>query len=162
MVLDRVDSLGHSRSASVRGFTLIEMLVAIGVCGVLAAIAISSFRSYTSRGKVTTAESDIMAIATAIGQYTTINGGPPPNLATIGYDKLLDPWGNPYAYQSFTGLNGKGKMRKDKSLNPINTQYDLYSMGADGQSKMPLTAPESQDDVILAYDGNYIGLASDF
>jgi len=150
------------RPSSMCGLTLIEMLVAIGVCGVLAAIAISSFRSYAVKGKIATAESDIMAIATAIGQYTTLNGGPPPDLATVNFDKLLDPWGNPYVYQSFTGLNGKGKMRKDKSLNPINTQYDLYSMGADGQSKMPLTAPESKDDVILAYDGNYIGLASDF
>lgn len=51
-------------------------------------------------------------------------------------------------------------MRKDKNLVPINTQYDLYSLGADGQSKPPLTAPVSKDDVILANDGNYIGLAS--
>ena len=80
----------------------------------------------------------------------------------IGFDTLLDPWGRPYVYQSFTGLNGKGKMRKDKNLNPINTQYDLYSVGADGQSKLPLTVPVSQDDVILARDGNYIGLASNF
>jgi general secretion pathway protein G len=103
-----------------------------------------------------------MTIATAIGRYTTVNYQPPPDLATIGLDTLLDPWGRPYVYLSFTGINGKGKMRKDKNLNPINTQYDLYSVGADGQSKLPLTVPVSQDDVILARDGNFIGLASDF
>jgi general secretion pathway protein G len=159
----------RSRLGSVRrfrrareGFSLVELMVAIGVCTILTAIAIPSYLSYIQRTKVTTAVMDIVKIATAIGQYTTLNEIPPPDLATIGADTLLDPWGNPYVYQSFTGLNGKGKMRKDKNLNPINTQYDLYSKGADGQSKLPLTAPVSQDDVILAYDGNYIGLASKF
>ncbi|MDE2305741.1 MAG: prepilin-type cleavage/methylation domain-containing protein, partial [Gammaproteobacteria bacterium] len=84
------------------------------------------------------------------------------DLATIGMSALVDPWGRPYQYLSFTGLNGNGQMRKDKNLVPINTQYDLYSLGADGQSRLPLTAPVSQDDVILANDGNYIGLASKY
>jgi general secretion pathway protein G len=53
-------------------------------------------------------------------------------------------------------------MRKDRNLNPINTQYDLYSVGADGQTRLPLQAPVSQDDVILASDGNYVGLAASF
>ena len=145
-----------------RGFTLPELLITTAIFTVLLAIAVPAYQSHIESARVSHAQSDIMGIATRINQYMTLNGIPPPDLATIGYDTLLDPWGNPYAYLSFTGLNGKGKMRKDKSLNPINTQYDLYSMGADGQSKMPLTAPESQDDVILAYDGNYIGLASDF
>ena len=94
--------------------------------------------------------------------HITLNEIPPPDLVAISCDTLLDPWGHPYVYLSFTGIKGKGKMRKDKHLNPINTQYDLYSLGADGQSRLPLPAPVSQDDVILAYDGNYIGLASNF
>jgi general secretion pathway protein G len=53
-------------------------------------------------------------------------------------------------------------MRKDKNLVPINTQYDLYSMGADGQSVPPLTAKASRDDVVMANDGTYIGLASNY
>lgn len=137
-------------------------MVAIAVGMVLSAIAIPSYLSYVQRTKVTTAEMDIGKIATKIAEYTTLNEIPPPDLVTIGADTLLDPWGNPYVYQSFTGLKGKGQMRKDKSLNPISTHYDLYSKGADGQTKLPLTAPVSQDDVILAYDGNYIGLASKF
>jgi general secretion pathway protein G len=83
-------------------------------------------------------------------------------LATIGMDTKIDPWGRPYVYLSFAGLNGKGQMRKDKNLNPINTLFDLYSVGADGQSRLPLTVPVSKDDVIWANDGNYIGLASQF
>jgi general secretion pathway protein G len=45
---------------------------------------------------------------------------------------------------------------------PINSDYDLYSMGKDGESVPPLTARASRDDVIRANDGAYIGLASEF
>lgn len=145
-----------------RGFTLLEIFIAIAILAILTVLAIGMYQSSQNSAHVARAEADIMTIATAIGRYNTVNSQVPPDLATIGMDTLLDPWGHAYVYQSFVGLNGKGKMRKDKNLNPINTQYDLYSMGADGQSKMPLTAPVSQDDVILAFDGNYIGLASNF
>lgn len=145
-----------------RGFTLTEMMVAIALVATLAAIALPTMQNQIKKARVAQAQTDIAAIAGRITQYMTLNEFPPPDLATIGYDKLLDPWGQPYVYLSFTGLKGKGKVRKDKNLNPLNTQYDLYSLGADGQSKPPITVPVSQDDVILAYDGSYIGLASNF
>ena len=145
-----------------RGFTLIEFVVGVAIVAVLCAIAIPSYQSYKQKANVVAAMGDIMTIATALGRYNTLNNSWPPDLATVGMDTKLDPWGRPYVYLSFAGLNGKGKRRKDKNLNPINTQFDLYSVGADGQSKLPLTVPVSQDDVIWAYDGNYIGLASQF
>ena len=52
-----------------------------------------------------------------------------------------------------------GMARKDRFLVPINSTYDLYSMGADGKSVLPLTATYSHDDIIRANDGTYIGLA---
>ena len=55
-----------------------------------------------------------------------------------------------------------GHPRKDRFLVPINTDFDLYSMGRDGQSVAPLTAAKSRDDVVRAANGAYIGLASNF
>ena len=55
-----------------------------------------------------------------------------------------------------------GGARKDRNLTPINTKYDLCSMGKDGKSKPPLRATDSQDDIIYANDGGYIGMASEF
>jgi general secretion pathway protein G len=138
------------------------MMVAIGALGILAAIAVPSYRSYVRKARVSAAVVDIMKISAAITRYETNYNGPPPDLASIGMDANLDPWGHPYLYLSFTGLKGKGQMRKDKSLVPINTQYDLYSMGEDGQTRPPLTAAVSRDDVILANDGSYVGLASSY
>ncbi len=53
-------------------------------------------------------------------------------------------------------------MRKDRFLVPLNTGFDLYSMGPDGRSVAPLTAAASRDDVVWANDGAFIGPASDF
>ena len=52
--------------------------------------------------------------------------------------------------------------RKDRFLVPINSDYDLYSLGADGESKPQLNNAVSQDDVIRARDGSYVGLAENF
>ena len=74
-----------------------------------------------------------------------------------------DPWGRPYVY---TDLSQKGSQRpapaRTASLNPINADFDLYSVGEDGLTTTPLTAPQSKDDVIRARDGAFLGLAADF
>lgn len=57
---------------------------------------------------------------------------------------------------------GIGGARKDRFLVPINSDFDLYSMGKDGQSVGPLTAQKSHDDIIRASDGGFYGLAANF
>jgi general secretion pathway protein G len=146
----------------IRGFTLVEMMAAVTVAAILFAVGSATYRSSVEKARVAAATADIMIIATAISRYSSEYNIPPPDLATIGLDNRIDPWGHPYQYLSFTGLKGKGKMRKDKNLVPINSRFDLYSMGADGDTVPPLTAKVSRDDVVLANDGNYIGLASDY
>ena len=56
-------------------------------------------------------------------------------------------------------VKGKGKLRKDKFLVPLNSDYDLYSMGPDGKSVPPLTAKASRDDILRANDGEFFGPA---
>ena len=55
-----------------------------------------------------------------------------------------------------------GQKRKDKSLHPLNSDYDLYSMGPDGQSQTAITAKASRDDTIRANNGGFIGVAEDY
>ena len=91
-----------------------------------------------------------------------INYGPPVSLAAIGRATLLDPWGNPYMYVKLAGTNGTGQARKNKFQVPLNDDFDLGSAGPDGKSKNPLTAADSQDDILRAWNGAFVGLASDF
>ena len=64
------------------------------------------------------------------------------------------------------GMDGErtniGAARKDGNLVPINTHYDLCSSGKDSKTKTSLRTKESQDDIIYANDGAYIGLVSEF
>jgi general secretion pathway protein G len=57
---------------------------------------------------------------------------------------------------------GKDKARKDRYMTPLNRDYDLYSMGPDGKTNAPITAKASQDDIIRAGYGGYIGVAANF
>ncbi len=55
-----------------------------------------------------------------------------------------------------------GRARKDHNLVPINGDYDLYSVGADGKSAPALTAEVSQDDLVRANNGAFVGFARDY
>lgn len=151
------------RSKRKKGFTLAELLLAVAVVGVLAAIAFPSYSKYVERMKITTAVNDIIDIGVKIERFKTANNGIlPTTLAELNDVPALDPWDNPYQYLNFDGLKGKGKMRKDKNLVPVNTDYDLYSMGEDGRSVGPFTAKASRDDIVRANDGGFVGLAADY
>ena len=150
------------RSSPGRGFTAIEIMLAVAILAVLAAIALPSYSNYLERTRVTQAVRDIADLQTRIQQYYTENHAYPNSLADIGSGSLLDPWGNPYQYTNLAEVNGNGKARKDRNLVPINSDFDLYSMGKDGASVPPLTAKASRDDIIRANDGRFIGLASDY
>jgi len=69
---------------------------------------------------------------------------------------------NPYGYLKLGDKKAHGHARKNHSLVPINTDFDLYSTGPDGRSSPPLTAKHSQDDIVRASDGAFIGVASDY
>lgn len=60
------------------------------------------------------------------------------------------------------GAGGSVKPRKDRFLVPINSDYDLYSMGPDGQTNEPLNVPVSRDDIVRASNGAYVGVAENF
>ena len=155
-------SCSQQRLRRSRGFTLVEILVTLAIILTLTALAIPNAVTAIENAKVAHAVGDLHSIGTTIIGYQAVQAQFPNTLADVGYATLNDPWGNPYQYLNFANVNGKGKMRKDRFLVPINSAFDLYSMGQDGQSVPPLTAKVSQDDVIWAEDGAFIGLASDF
>ena len=142
------------------GFTLLELMVTVAIIGVLAGIAIPAFSSYLDKAKMIKAIAEIQMLEKEILGFS--DGGLPNTLGDIGRAGLLDPWGNPYQYLNFATVSGKGPLRKDMSLVPLNSEFDLYSMGPDGDSKPPLTAKASHDDIIRANDGEYIGRASEY
>lgn len=143
------------------GFTLIELLLVMVIIGALAALAVPNYRSVLERARVTRAIGDLRSIGQSLTEYQFENGSFPPNLAAVSMGGLLDPWGNPYQYLPVEGTS-RGQLRKDRFLVPVNTDFDLYSMGPDGRSQPPFTASQSRDDIVRANDGGFVGLAEDF
>jgi general secretion pathway protein G len=144
------------------GFTLVELLMVVAILTTLAVMAIASIVQSIQSARIAKAIADIDALEADIMLYEITNRRLPNTLADVGRGDLLDPWHNPYQYLNFANTKGKGNMRKDRFLVPINTFYDLYSMGRDGKSVSPITAKASQDDIIRANDGAYVGLASQY
>lgn len=143
------------------GITLIELVIALAILGILSMIAIPPYQGYIDKSNNTTTIVDLTTIGLALERYQiTNNNDLPDSLSDIGLDTMSDPWGNPYHYTNIATTKGIGALRKDRNLVPINTDYDLYSNGKDGSSVAPLTAAQSQDDIIRANNGSYIGLAS--
>lgn len=134
------------------------------VAGVLLAIAVPSYQKIIAHQKVVACVVDLAKISQELEKFRTVHGNLPDSLAELNGIPQADPWGNPYQYLNFNSdIPGiKGKIRKDHNLHPLNTEFDLYSTGADGKTAAPLTAKASQDDVIWARDGSFIGLASDY
>lgn len=143
-----------------RGFTLIEMLAVTAIIAALATLAIPQISGSIEQAKIARAIGDIRAIQTDLDGQDSL----PATLADVGRGGLEDPWGNAYVYMRFPAKahGPPAGARKDRFLVPINSQYDLYSMGKDGSSVAALTAKASRDDIIRANDGGFIGLASRF
>jgi general secretion pathway protein G len=145
-----------------RGFTLVEIAIVLAIAGILLAIAVPRFQNYIDRSRIAQSVYDIGDMSSTIKKQRMTKGFLPDSLADVGLDTKLDPWGHPYEYLNLATLKGNGQARKDKKLAPLNSDFDLYSVGADGLTQASLVNSASRDDVVRARDGGFIGLASDF
>ena len=143
------------------GFTLIELMIACAIMGTLAAIATPMFYSYLEKVKLQKVFIEIRMLEKEIFIFQGTYGRFPIDLAEVGLDKMKDNWGNPYQYLPVEGT-APGKLRKDHFMVPVNSDFDLYSMGKDGKTASPFTSKNSQDDIVRANDGQYLGLVSDY
>ena len=124
---------------SVRGFTLIELMIAVVIIGILAAIIAPNVIGRLNDAKVSAAKQDVATLVQTLTMYKLDNSrfpsgdqglkalvekpaiAPlPNNWRTGGYLPRLpnDPWGNPYQFSN-PGLRG---------------DIDVYSFGADGKT----------------------------
>ena len=118
------------------GFTLLELLVVLGILGLIAAFAAPRVIGYFGRAKTDAARVQIDGLGTAldlyrldVGQYPTQAQGLAALVAqprgAAGWrgpyldarEPPQDPWGRAYLY----------RLPPEKGL-----EYDLYTLGADG------------------------------
>jgi general secretion pathway protein G len=130
-----------SRAARARnqaGFTLLELLIVLGILVLLASFAAPQVMRYLGKARSETAKIQISAIASALELYALDNGGYPPQQVGLGAlmqrpagaarwsgpylkkaEGLMDPWGRPYQYR----LPGRSA-----------TGFDVFTLGRDNAS----------------------------
>ncbi len=146
------------------GFSVLEIAVVLIIVSLMISITVPAFDYLVDTAKVEKTEVKMEELVSGIDDYFDTNGVYPDTLAEVFGTTPLDEWGNPYQYLRIDGGSnaGKGKIRKDKNLVPINSDYDFYSMGPDGKSASPLTSALSKDDIVRGRNGDFLGLAEDF
>ena len=145
-----------------RGFTFVEVLIVLAIAGILAAIAFPALEQYFDKSRRVQTILDLREISDKIKQQEKSTGVLANSLADVGYGGKLDPWGKPYEYFNLRTSNGNGQARKDKKLAPLNSDFDLYSVGPDGITHASLGNSASRDDIVRARDGKFVGLAEEF
>jgi len=65
---------GGGAGARSRGFTLMELLITVGILAILAAIAIPSYSAYVVRGQRASAKVVLLQTAQSLERYYTANG----------------------------------------------------------------------------------------
>ena len=152
----------YIRRAGVNGFTVIELLIVLGIIATLAAIAIPGYVSSRNKAKIAVAISEIKLIDKAIFEFCAESGQLPNSLNHIGLAQFTDPWGRPYQYLRIDGGTTpglSGTRRRDKNANPVNSDFDLYSLGRDGETDAQFTGKNARDDIVRANNGRFYGLA---
>jgi general secretion pathway protein G len=152
-----VQTMREDRAA---GFSIIELLFVMGIILTLASLAMPQLQSAIDKARYTRAVSEITAMGQQAIAYDASEQEPPNSLDDIGCGGWQDPWGNPYRYVNLT--NPGAQPRTDRFGVPINTDFDLYSMGPDEQTSQSITDSDSLDDVIWASDGTYVGWGADY
>jgi general secretion pathway protein G len=149
---------------STRGFSLIELLIVLGIILTITALAVPHLVAALDQARISRAVGEIHAIEVNITIYQATNGGNlPTDLSQIEATSLVDPWGNPYLFfNHVSGTGNGGILRQDLFLVPLNEDYDLYSMGKDGLTAATIGASVSLDDIVRGGSGAYTGLASQF
>ncbi len=144
------------------GLSLIELLIVIALIGIIAALGAPLLYQQLERVKIRRAIADLAILEFEVERYEDQNEDLPESLDDLDQPPRIDPWGRAYVYFKFGGPGWRGEARKDRFLVPINSSFDLYSVGRDGESRPPLQNPRSLDDVVRANDGAFYGLGRDF
>jgi general secretion pathway protein G len=130
------ETIGKPRNPEA-GFTLVEMLVVLGIIALIAALVGPQLIKYLGKAKSETAAVQVGNLTSALEIYNLDTGRYPSTQEGLGAllhapqdakrwngpylrkaEGLVDPWGRPYLYAAPGG----------------HGDFDLYSYGRDGQA----------------------------
>ena len=125
------------RNRNDAGYTLLELLVLMGILALLSAAAIPQVMGYFGKAKTQSVQLQIENIGTALELYYMENGSYPS--ASVGLKALVEPtpeaprWNGPYLKKAKNLLDPWG--RPYQYNYPVaNGEYEVYSLGPSGKA----------------------------
>jgi general secretion pathway protein G len=164
----------RGQKSNISGFTIVELVIAVAIVVTLTAIAIPYAQLYRHRARVARAVTEIRGLEKEIILFRMDKGRYPgwdpmwTTLQEIGRDNFPDPWGTPYQYRNLKDATPAGQKpkncRRDRSDNPLNYDFDLYSVGPDRAvpTHSQITKNKGADDIVRAANGRYVGEGTKF
>lgn len=162
MAAGYLPSAWRGRAGDGRAITIVELLIAGMIVVTVASIGIPAYNRYRNNADIAKAIVDIRTLENDIYTFEGFNGKLPDLLEEVNPPNILDPWKRPYQFLNTTTKKGPAKARFDKLFRPLNTDFDLYSLGRDGQTEENLDKKVSLDDIVRALNGQFVGLASEY
>jgi len=154
-------------SYSKRGLTLMELMLVVCIIGILSGIAVPAYLSYAAKVDAAQAVAEMTELALLIEKFYAENNRYPNSLVEIGKGGLKDPWGREYRYlnnwliMASSATHKCTGCRKNGPVHPLNTDYDLFSIGKDGVSNDTIQSARSHDDIVRAFNGAYLGIVKE-
>ena len=140
-----------------------ELAIAVAILGVLGALTLTQYLAYIDRVRVARAVIEMKDISAQLDPIAFDGGALPNALADIGHRRAQGSLGSAVSVPPIQGIAASAaRSRKDQFLVPLNSDYDLYSRGKDGDLQPSITNAVSLDDVIRANDGAFLGLAAKY
>lgn len=108
------------------GFSVVELIIVVAVLGILAAIVVPQFQSYSVEAKESVAKEGLRMLRSGIEVYTAQNGGVPPGYVDNDPQGSLDP--ALFVTQLTTGRRYMSEM----PINPFNELETIRMIGNSG------------------------------
>lgn len=122
-----------------RGFSLLELLVALMLVGILSAIAIPYYQGWVKESAARAAAADLVSLSLVIeNQFQKTLSYPKKNAATTDEVKSLAPGWNPTAKASYFGVY------KYTYTAATGTNPEKYELRASGICQITLTSPNTR------------------
>jgi general secretion pathway protein G len=145
-----------------RGITFIELIIVCAILGVLALMAIPNYTKAKDLFRGVRALEEIRGLEKAILATSIEKGALPSDLTTIGMGTPTDPWGTLYEYYIIPIIPPEDESPTRTYLtSPLNSDFDLYSKGANHASDPEISTENSNDDILRIGNGGSVGLAKD-